>query len=175
MEVLRALFSPRGEIKPAFFIYAVIVVYILGAISHILTVPGIIIKFGLWPFMAVQAVLIWMWFTLHANRLRDAERPVGIAAGAAILYAISIVLLLILVLGYRDHPMSDPNAGGALNILLLLMVVASLTGSLQFDTAWAMIALLTVLAFVPIIVAVAVTVWAATRPAVQKLYGTRRG
>jgi hypothetical protein len=83
--------------------------------------------------------------------------------------------LLILVLGYRDHPMSDPNAGGALNILLLLMVVASLTGSLQFDTAWAMIALLTVLAFVPIIVAVAVTVWAATRPAVQKLYGTRRG
>ncbi|HEX4408387.1 MAG TPA: hypothetical protein VH206_06420 [Xanthobacteraceae bacterium] len=174
MEVLRSLFSPKGEIKPSFFIAAVIVVYVLGAGSHVLTVPGVITKFHLWPFMAVQAVLIWVWFVLHANRLHDAERSGGIAAGAAILYAISIVLLLILVLGFHDHPMSDPSAGGALNLLLLLTVIASLSGTLQFDTAWAMIALLTGLAFVPVILAVSVTVWAATRPTVQKLYGERR-
>jgi uncharacterized membrane protein YhaH (DUF805 family) len=173
MQVLRSLFSPNGEIKPRFFIVAVVVVYVLGAASHALTVPDVIVKYGLWPFMAIQVMLIWVWFTLHANRLHDADRSAGIAAGAAILYAISILLLLILVLGFHDHPMSDPNAGGAFNLLLLLTVIASLSGSLNFDTAWAMIALLTGLAFLPIVVAAAVTVWTATRPTVQKLYGTR--
>ena len=71
-----------------------------------------------WP-----SVLTWIWFVLHANRLHDAERSGGIAAGVAILYALSIVLLLILVLGFHDHPMSDPSAGGALNLLLLLAVM----------------------------------------------------
>ena len=37
-----------------------------------------------------QALLIWMWFALHAKRLRDAGRTIGLAVGAAVLYALSV-------------------------------------------------------------------------------------
>jgi uncharacterized membrane protein YhaH (DUF805 family) len=165
--------SPNGRLSPRPFIYGAIAVYILGAASHALTVPGVIARFGLWPFMAIQIVLIWIWFVLHARRLRDAGRSIGIAAGASILYALSIVLLLIVVVGFSDHPMSNPNAGGALNVIMLIYVITSLSGSLESGIAWAIIAMFTALAFVPMIVALAVTLWAATRPAVVKMYGQR--
>ena len=38
-----------------------------------------------------------MWFALHAKRLRDAGRPIGLAIAIAILYALAIVLLMLLV------------------------------------------------------------------------------
>jgi uncharacterized membrane protein YhaH (DUF805 family) len=160
-----SLFSPNGRLSPQPFIYGAVAVYLAGVASHILTVPDVITRFGLWPFMVVQAVLIWIWFALHARRLHDAGRSSGIAAGASLLYALSIVLLLIVGLGFIN-PTSDPNpsASAALNLILVLYLIASLLASLQYDFAWAIIAVLTLMAFVPIIVVVAVTWWAATRP-----------
>jgi hypothetical protein len=40
-------------------------------------------------------VLIWLWFTLHRTRLRDAGVGSGFAAGVALLYSLSVVLLVI--------------------------------------------------------------------------------
>ena len=34
---------------------------------------------GPWLFAAAQALLIWVWYVLHAKRLRDAGRSVGLA------------------------------------------------------------------------------------------------
>lgn len=166
MPALRTLFSPSGRLAPQPFIYGAAAVYLLGVASHVLTMPDVIVRTGLWPFMAVQAGLTWTWFVLHAQRLHDAGRSSAIAAGASVLYALSIVLLLIVVIGFFNSPMSNPNAGAALNLILILYVIASLRDSLQYDFAWAIIAILTGLSFVPIIVAIAVTLWAATRPRV---------
>jgi uncharacterized membrane protein YhaH (DUF805 family) len=160
-----SLFSPNGRLSPRPFIYGAVAVYLVGAASHVLTIPDVISRLGLWPFMAAQAVLIWIWFVLHARRLHDAGRSGGIAAGAALLYALSIVLLLIVGIGFVN-PAGDPNpsASAALNLILILYLIASLLGSLQYDFAWAIIAVLTLMAFVPIFVVLAVTWWAATRP-----------
>jgi len=58
----------------------------------------------------------------------------------------------------------DPNATAALNIILLIMVVSALTQSASHDIGAVIVTVLMVLALLPVIVAVAVTLWAATRP-----------
>jgi len=166
MQVLRFLFSPNGRIAPQPFVFSAVALYLFGLASHSLTRPDIMAREGLWPFMAVQAVLIWIWLVLHTKRLRDAGSAGGIAVGASVLYALSIVLLSIMGVGFSNSaggPMSNPNAGAALNLILMLYVILTLLRSSQSGPALIVIAALTILAFVPIIVAVAVTIWAATR------------
>ena len=58
----------------------------------------------------------------------------------------------------------DANAASALGLILLVSIVAILLGSPHYDLAWLMVAILLLIAFVPVIVAVVVSLWAATRP-----------
>jgi hypothetical protein len=130
-------------------------------------VPDVLTRAGLWPFIAVQAVLIWLWFVLHAKRLHDAGRTAGSAAGVALLYVLSLALLLILADSFfntSDGLMANANATSALGLILLLYIVATLFGSMQYDLAWAVVAILTLIAVLPIFVNAAFTVWTATRP-----------
>lgn len=170
MRALRFLFSPTGRLSPQPFVLAAVVVYLAGAASHLLTRAEVIARLGLWPFAAAQALLIWIWFVLHAKRLRDGGRPVGLAAGASLLYALSVILLIILAASFY-HPLagqvSDANTASALGLILLLSIVAILLGSPHYDLAWLMVAILLLLAFVPVSVALAVTLWAATRPRLE--------
>jgi uncharacterized membrane protein YhaH (DUF805 family) len=162
--------SPSGRLSPRNFVIAAIVVYLAGAASHLLTGPDIISRAGLWPFVAAQAVLIWVWFVLHAKRLHDAGRPIGLAVGATVLYALSVALLIILAVSFYiplAGQVPDPNAASALGLILLLAIVALLLGSPHYDFASLVVAILLLLAFVPLLVAVIVTLWAATRPSVN--------
>jgi hypothetical protein len=58
----------------------------------------------------------------------------------------------------------DPNATAALNIILFVMVISALTQSASYDVGALIVTILIVLALLPVIVAAAVTLWAATRP-----------
>jgi hypothetical protein len=60
--------------------------------------------------------------------------------------------------------MGDANAASALWIILVLYMMTILAGAPQYDLAWAVVGILTVMAFVPIAVALVFTVWTATRP-----------
>jgi len=60
--------------------------------------------------------------------------------------------------------MTDANPTGALGLILLLSIIAALAGSSSYDVGWVVVVILMVLAFLPVVVAVAVTLWAATRP-----------
>ena len=166
MQALRSLFLPAGRLEPRAFIIAAVVVYALGVAAQWLTMPDVLLRAGIWPFAATQALLVWVWFTLHARRLRDAGRPIDLAAGAALLYGLSIILLLIVTIGYFKPyaGTADPNATAALNIILFVMVIAGLTQSAGHDVGALIVAVLVVLALLPVIVALAVTLWAATRP-----------
>ena len=103
---------------------------------------------------------------LHARRLHDSGRPADIAAGAAALYALSVVLLLIVAINFFTPVAggADPNATAALNIILLIAVVAALTQTSGHDIGGLILGACIVMAFLPVIVAVAVTLWAATGP-----------
>ena len=119
------------------------------------------------PFVAVQVLLVWIWFALHAKRLRDAGRGVGLAAGVGLLYVLSIVLLVIVAAAFFNTAAADAvdaNTASALGLILLVAVVAALAGSAHYDVAWLLVTALTLIAFVPVIVALLFTLWAATRP-----------
>jgi uncharacterized membrane protein YhaH (DUF805 family) len=163
---LRFLFSPLGRLAPQPFVAAVLAVYAAGIGAQWLTMQQVLAHAGIWPFAIAQALLIWIWYVVHAKRLHDADRPVDIAAGAAALYALSIVLLLIVAMNFFTPSAggADPNATAALNIILLIAVIAALTQTSGHDLGALILALCIVMAFLPVIVAVAVTCWAATRP-----------
>ncbi len=169
MSPLRLFFSPTGRLAPPAFALAVILVYAAGVAAHWLTKPDIIARAGLWPFVAVQAALIWVWFALHAKRLRDAGRGVGLAVGVGLLYVLSVVLLIVVAASFLDTSgaVSDPNAASAFGLLLLASIIAMLLGAPHYDFAWLMVTILTVTALVPVVVALVFTLWTATRPNVD--------
>jgi uncharacterized membrane protein YhaH (DUF805 family) len=167
MQALRFLLSPSGRLKPQLFIYGALAIYLFGAASHFLTTPDVLRRGGLWPFIAVQLLLVWVWFCLHAKRLHDTGRSGGLALGIGLLYLLSVVLLLIVADGFFSTsaaPMADANAAGALWLLLVLTIASTLAGSAQYDLAWVVVAILTLMAFVPIVVALGFTAWLARRP-----------
>jgi uncharacterized membrane protein YhaH (DUF805 family) len=167
MHALRFLFSPSGRLRPQPFVIAAAGVYAAGVASHALTTADVIARVGLWAFVGVQALLVWIWFAVHAKRLRDAGRGAGLAAGVALLYILSIVLLVIVAAAFFNTAVADaadPNTASALGLILLVAVVAVLAGSANYDVAWLLVAALTLVALLPVIVAVLCTVWAATRP-----------
>lgn len=174
MQTLRTIFSPSGRLSPQIFIVLIGLVYVAGAVSHALTVPDVIMRAGLWPFIAAQALLIWIWYALHAKRLRDGGRAAGLAVAAAVLYTLAVALMIIVAAsfyGALSAQVPDANTASAFGLLLLVSIIAILLGAPHYDAAWLMVVVLLLLAFVPIIVAVAVTLWAATRPSVRQPAG----
>jgi hypothetical protein len=146
---------------------AVIVVYIAGVAAQWLTAPEVFARLGLWPFGVAQAVLIWLWFVLHAKRLHDAGHAASLAAGASVLYALGIVLLLVIGSSFLDKgPIEAWGATGssALGLLVLISVIGTLLNSTHYDVTWLFVAAFTAMALLPPFVAIMVTLWAATRP-----------
>jgi uncharacterized membrane protein YhaH (DUF805 family) len=166
------LVSPQGRLRPQPFLAAIAAIYIAGALSHWLTVPGVIAQLGLWAFAAVQAVLIWLWFVVHAKRLHDAGRGEGLAIAVAILYVLSLILLLLLATnffaGSEAGSLGGASATSALELVLLLYIVMTLTGPVQYDLTWVVVVILTLFAFVPVVVALVFTLWTATRTSVAQ-------
>jgi uncharacterized membrane protein YhaH (DUF805 family) len=169
MHPLHLLFSPSGRLGPRAFLLGVLGVYAAGAASQWLTVPDIIGRLGLWPFAAVQGALTWIWYALHARRLHDAGRRSAVAAGAAVLYGLAVVLLLIIGASFFTTSAdlrtgASASATGALELMLFIYIVSHLLGAPSFDLGSAVVAILVALAVVPVIMALGVTMWAATRP-----------
>ena len=166
MQALRFLFSPSGRLSPQSFAIAAIAVYAAFAASQLLTAPDVVARGGLRLFAAAQIALTWIWFALHARRLHDAGRAEGIAAGAALLYGLSVVLFLIMATAFFTSlgALSATNGSGAIGIALMVSLLALLSNSGPHDLGWFVVAILMALAFAPILVALAVTLWAATRP-----------
>jgi uncharacterized membrane protein YhaH (DUF805 family) len=166
MNVLTVL-SPQGRLRSQSFLIGIALVYIAGAASHWLTLPDNTARAGLWPFAVVQVVLTWLWFTLHAKRLHDAARGPGLAIAVALLYVLSLVLLLILAGNFltgAESTLGNANATSALELILLLYIVMTLAGSLHYDLTSVVVSILTLCALVPIVIAPVFTIWAATRP-----------
>jgi len=167
MQTLRLIVSPSGRLAPQPFVVGAVLIYLAGIASQWLTKPDVIAHGGLWLFAAAQALVIWSWFALHAKRLRDAGRSAGLAVGVSLLYAFSVALLIILAASFFNGSaagLPDASAASALGLILLVSIVSNLLGSTNYDLAWLLASVLTLIAFVPPIAAVATTLWAATRP-----------
>jgi uncharacterized membrane protein YhaH (DUF805 family) len=91
------LFSPKGTIKPQSFAIIVSAIYLLNIIAGSVLDGQFIKRVGPWPYLALQVILTWIWFTAHAKRLRDAGRGYVVAAVLAFIYLGTIVLVFNLV------------------------------------------------------------------------------
>jgi len=157
MQFLTVL-TPQGRLRPQPFLISIAAVYLVGAASYLLTVSDVTARIGLWPFAAVQALLTWIWFTLHAKRLHDAARGHGLAIAVALLYLLLSVLVLLLL-----APLVDGMPSSAPGLILLLYIIMTLAGSLRYDLTSIVVVVLTLSSFAPILIALGFTLWTATR------------
>ena len=162
MESLAVFFSARGRLAPRAFATGVAVVYGTAFLSFLFISPPVMLRVGLAPFALVQAIALWCWFCLHAKRLRDADRGIGVAAAIAVLYALAVILFLLLLA--LIMPFGDvAQTARADDVLALPLLIATLTAETGIFAYVAAAILALVVAPVPM--AIGFSIWAATRPA----------
>ena len=162
MESLALFFSARGRLAPRAFAAGAAVVYATAFLSQLLISPPVMLRAGLVPFALVQAIAIWCWFCLHAKRLRDAARRIGVAVAIAVLYALAVILFLLLVallMPFDDAAQTARADEGPAPPWLIATLTAE-TGIFAYVAA-AILALV----IAPVPMAIALSIWAATRPA----------
>src|SRR2546423_1986955 len=97
MTALVSFASTKGRLARKPFTLGVLAVYAAGIAAQVLLAGDVIARAGPWPFVMVQAALLWAWLVLHVRRLRDAGKPPAAALGVAFVYALSLALLLMLI------------------------------------------------------------------------------
>jgi hypothetical protein len=116
--------------------------------------------------VAAQALLIWLWIVLHLRRLRDAGRPAGLVVGIATAYAIEIVFLVAIAWMI----LSANSAGGekvtVLHVVLFFYLLGLMSGDPHFGALTIWLYGIVVLLLLPIVAALGLSLWAATRPSV---------
>jgi len=100
----------KGRIAPKPFALGVVGVWVAGIASQLLLSGETIARAGLWPFIVTQVVLIAIWLVLHTRRLCDAGQGPAAAIGIALIYVLTIGLLLMLV-AFFTHPDSLSRSG----------------------------------------------------------------
>jgi uncharacterized membrane protein YhaH (DUF805 family) len=162
MESLAFWLSPSGRIAPKPFARGILAIYVAAALSLLLMSAPVMLRMGFAPFALVQALACWAWFCLHAKRLRDAGRDAGAALAVAGLYVLAIVLFLLMLTlaaplrGGAQAPAA--GAAGAWSDLFALAGGDSDPGLFAYVGAG-----LLALIVLPVLTAVAFSIWAATR------------
>jgi uncharacterized membrane protein YhaH (DUF805 family) len=170
LQALRLYLSASGRLHPRAFVLAVAGLYLVALATQTLTTQAVIAKAGLWPFVATQILLTWVWYALHAKRLRDAGYSAAPAAGVAAVYVLALVLFLIVAASFFALPDShgnDPSTTSALTLLLLLYIFTILFARPDFGLVWFIVTGLLMMSLLPVIVALGFSLWAATRPSVE--------
>ncbi len=174
MDPLALFFSTRGRLARKPFAWAALAVYVAGVASQALLSTSVTTRSGLWPFIAVQAALIWAWLALHIKRLRDANTEIAGAIGVALIYSLALALLLLIVTlftgfgaGAADRaPGAPPPAGDAAVGLFLVVLLFGLLFAPDFGVFATILKILVVVACLPALISFAFSLWAGTRPSV---------
>jgi hypothetical protein len=145
-----------GGLAPGHFLAAIGAVYLLGLASQMITAPVMLTRFGVWPFLAMQAVLTAAWTMLHVRRLRHAGRGIAPAQGIAIIHALAIVLLVLVGAFFIDNA---PEEGWMPQSLLLLRQLVTLDRG-----AGDPLTILGLAACAALLLAPAFSLWAAAQP-----------
>jgi uncharacterized membrane protein YhaH (DUF805 family) len=167
MDRFTAFVAGSGRIAPRPFALTAAIVYVVSFLSQFLLAAPVVAHASVIPFLIVQIAVAWSWYALHVRRLRDAERPVGPALALTLLYLLAIVLLMLATLATNDSA-SGRGAEGAppavVQIILLLFLIGTVLGDPNLGMfGYVMLAVLA-LVTLPIVMALAFTVWAGTRP-----------
>ena len=159
MNFLDLLFSPKGTIKPQPFAIVVIGIYAINLLAGSILDGGFIKRAGMWPYLALQMILTWIWFVAHAKRLRDAGRGYVVAACLAFIYAAGIILMINLVAG-STAPVTETADPNAPKVTLIGTIIAVLFINTLFTGDFFLISLLIFLILgVPLVFALIVVIY----------------
>lgn len=156
MHFFHLVFSGAGRLRPGCFAAAVLAVYVFGLAAQLLTVP-VVLSRALWPFVLAQVLLTWVWFVLHAKRLRDAGRGPALAQGIAVIHALAVALL-ILVGAFVLDSVAAPESSTPVSIAVLRHVLTFSRGLSDPLT------LLGLVACASLLIAPVFSIWAASQP-----------
>jgi uncharacterized membrane protein YhaH (DUF805 family) len=154
------------RLAPRPFAVAVVGLYVLSFVSQMLLSAPVIARVGVTPFMLAQIVLIWLWVAVHRRRLRDAGQPTGIVTGVALVYALEVVLLTLLIWIVST---AAPGGGassdaGIFHLFVILYLLGAMSGDPALGGLQAWLVGAAVMMFVPVLIAIGFSFWAATRP-----------
>jgi uncharacterized membrane protein YhaH (DUF805 family) len=173
MSFLSFSLSPCGRLSPRAFAIAIALVYLAAFASQMLLATPVMARAGLMPFALTQLILLWVWFALHAKRLHDSQRSVGWAIAVGLIYALGVILLVLLVELMVGTTTRNANGGEMTGATFLqLFVVLSLLGAFGDPNlgafGWWMIGIVALI-LAPVFVALAFSIWTATRRGVASL------
>jgi uncharacterized membrane protein YhaH (DUF805 family) len=159
MSLMTLYFSPSGRVPPRPFALAVVALYGASLVSCLLLTAPVTAMAGALVFLLAQAIVTWAWLALHAKRLRDAARPIGLALAIAALYALAVILFLLVIVLIV--------AGGTGSTIDVVTVVRSI-GAMLADphlgaTGYVIVAFLA-LGIIPVLIAVFFSRWVARQP-----------
>ncbi len=157
MHLFHLIFGPAGRIQPGCFTSAVLAIYVFGLAAQLLTAPAVLARAGLWPFLLAQLLLTWIWFALHAKRLRDAGRGTALAQGIAIIHVLAVALLILVGAFFVDN-VAPPESFMPVSVVVLRQVLTFARGLSDPLTILGLVACAS-LAVAPIF-----SVWAALQP-----------
>jgi len=155
---LVAIASPHGKLARKPFVLGVALVYVGGIGAQALLSGEVTARAGLWPFVIVQAALIWIWVVLHIRRLRDAGEGPAAAIGVALIYTLSLGLLLMLVVFLTNPDAVGPPVGGerpasdAAPGTLLVLFLFAIVFRPDFGVFTTILKGLILIAFVPVVI-----------------------
>lgn len=165
MNPITLAFSSSGRLGRRAFAIAVAVVYLLGFASQTLLSGPVLARTGIWLFALVQAVLLWVWFVLHAKRLRAAERGSGGAVGIAIVYGLAMLFLLMVVAFFLSPAPATDTTGDALGTWIVLTILIEIfSGAPDLGLFGDILIIMAVIALTPVLLALGFSIWAGTRP-----------
>ena len=158
-------FAVAGRLAPGQFGIAVTVIYVLGFASQVLLAEPTLARAGVWPFALAQAVLLWVWFALHARRLRDADRGTGAALGIAIVNALAVLFLVLVVVLFLTPPPAEDTTGNILGTwVAIIFLFAILTGAPALGFLGLILIAAAIIVLIPIVVAIGFSIWAGVQP-----------
>lgn len=167
-----ALISTAGRLARKPFGLGVLAVYAAGIAAQFLLSGEVTARAGVGPFIVVQAVLIWVWLVLHVRRLRDAARTPAAAIGVALIYALSLALLLLLI-AFLTNPdaVGQPGAGerppsAAATGTLLLLFLLAIVFKPDFGVFTTILKGLILIAFLPAVISLLFSIRTGLRPSV---------
>lgn len=166
------LFTLSGRLGRQQFAIAVIGVYVLGLASQSLLTRPVFDRAGFWPFILLHATLLWVWFVIHAKRMRDAGRGIGLVIGIAVVNVLSMIFLL-MVISFLTSPVEgQPNetAGSVLGTwVVLILFIEIFSGAPYLGWLGKVLAVIAAIALLPVLLAVGFSIWAGTRRSVPQV------
>jgi uncharacterized membrane protein YhaH (DUF805 family) len=166
MAPFAVVFSTSGRISPKPFWIGALFVYLLSVLSQFLLAAPVTAQASVIPFVLGQGVVTWVWYALHAKRLRDAGRSVNPALVLTVLHVLGVSLLLLVFIAVTMHgaAASEQPSNRILDLFLISFLLGTIFGQPNLGLFGVVILFVIALVVVPILIAVAFTLWVGTRP-----------